>query len=250
MRKLFTLMAAGFLAVGLAGTAKAIAYQTTGLVAIQIATLDPVVLTATYTSLVNGSGGPGHLLAMSVPQSPFATVGLVVPVTDPAAAPIGGVQVTAHNAAGGFIQTGGGTFAGQVSINGVAKVCLFGPCSAAVQNLNVPLSNVGQGGAAFVNNAVKITVVGSPWTTGTVAIATISQAGFAHGPASLTSSTANPSGVVGLVTPIFISTNISASAVVPAFGFFTAHFVPEPGTMLLLGSGIAGLVLFGRTRKS
>jgi hypothetical protein len=26
------------------------------------------------------------------------------------------------------------------------------------------------------------------------------------------------------------------------------HFVPEPGTLLLLGTGIAGLVLFGRTK--
>jgi hypothetical protein len=50
------------------------------------------------------------------------------------------------------------------------------------------------------------------------------------------------------VTPIFISTNIGAFAVVPAFGFFNLHFVPEPGTLVLLGSGIAGLVAFGRSR--
>jgi hypothetical protein len=36
--------------------------------------------------------------------------------------------------------------------------------------------------------------------------------------------------------------------VVPAFGIVSLHFVPEPGTLMLLGSGIAGLVAFGRSR--
>jgi len=36
--------------------------------------------------------------------------------------------------------------------------------------------------------------------------------------------------------------------VVPAFGILSLHFVPEPGTLMLLGSGIAGLVAFGRSR--
>ena len=73
--------------------------------------------------------------------------------------------------------------------------------------------------------------------------------GFQHGPASLTSSTAAASGQVRLVTPIFISTNISAISVLRGFALMTLHLVPEPGTLLLLGSGIAGLVVFGRTRR-
>jgi hypothetical protein len=28
------------------------------------------------------------------------------------------------------------------------------------------------------------------------------------------------------------------------------HFVPEPGTLVLLGSGIAGLVAFGRSSRN
>jgi hypothetical protein len=32
------------------------------------------------------------------------------------------------------------------------------------------------------------------------------------------------------------------------FNTITFHFVPEPGLLLLLGSGAAGLVLFGRSR--
>jgi len=38
--------------------------------------------------------------------------------------------------------------------------------------------------------------------------------------------------------------------VLPAFGILTLNFVPEPGTLVLLGSGIAGLVMFGRSRRS
>jgi hypothetical protein len=57
------------------------------------------------------------------------------------------------------------------------------------------------------------------------------------------------SGTVSLVTPVFVSTNIGPSAVVPVFAFLNLHFVPEPGTLVLLGAGIAGLVSSGRTRN-
>jgi hypothetical protein len=29
---------------------------------------------------------------------------------------------------------------------------------------------------------------------------------------------------------------------------YSLHFIPEPGLLLLLGSGVAGLVLLGRSR--
>jgi hypothetical protein len=51
---------------------------------------------------------------------------------------------------------------------------------------------------------------------------------------------------VRLVTPIFISTSMASAAVIPSFGFLTLHFVPEPGTILLVGTGFVGLVAFGR----
>jgi hypothetical protein len=252
MRKLFGVLAAGLLALGVAGQAQAAALPFSGVLGVQIATLPPVVITGSGISTVNGSGGAGHLTSLDIPASPFAVAGVVVPVTDPAAFPIVGVQVTAHNGPGDF---GGGsavgTLGGTMSIQGVAKVCLFAPCNAPPPaNVNVPLSNVGVGGSATVSFLVNLTVVGAPWTTGTAAVATITQMGFAHGPASGTTSTAAASGVVRLVTPVFVSTNIGASAVLPVFGVLTLHFVPEPGTLVLLGSGIAGLVAFGRSRRS
>jgi len=244
MRKLLGVLAAGFLAAGVAGQAHAISLGFTGSVAVSLAGLAPIALPGAGTAVVNGSGPGGHLTGLAIPASPFAVTGFVLPVTDPAAFPIAGVQVTAHNAAGGFGGVGGGGFGGVMPINGVSKVCLFGPCSAAVSNLAVPLSVVGAGGAAVVSGAVNLTVIGAPWTTGTAAVGTITQMG-AVAPLS---NTAAPSGTVLLVTPIFISTNIGASAVLPGFAFLSLHFVPEPGTLMLLGSGIAGLVAFGRNR--
>ncbi len=244
MRKLSYAVAATLLAFGLAGQAHAVALGFTGGLAIQIATLNPVVVPGAGTAIVNGSGGQGHLSGLQVPASPFAISGFVLPVTDPGVFPIAGVQVTAHNNVGNFEGSGGEAFSGTMPINGSTKVCLFGPCSAAVSNLNVPLTVVGQGGVALVTAAVNLTVIGAPWTTGTAAIGAFTQMGGV----SPLSNTGAPSGNVSLVTPIFISTNIGASAIVPGFGIMSLHFVPEPGTLMLLGSGIAGLVAFGRSR--
>jgi hypothetical protein len=103
---------------------------------------------------------------------------------------------------------------------------------------------VGVGGAVTVTGAVNLTVVGAPWTTGTAAIGTIT----IMGGVSPLSNTAAPSGAVTLVTPVFISTNIGAFSVVPAFGIMSCHFLPEPGTLVLLGSGVAALAAAGRSR--
>jgi hypothetical protein len=73
--------------------------------------------------------------------------------------------------------------------------------------------------------------------------------GVRHGPASATSSTAAASGQIQLVTPILISTN-SPNPTIPAFGVLTLHFVPEPGTFVLLGLGVAALVRAGAQRRS
>ena len=245
MRKLSYALAASLLVFGLAGQAHAVALGFTGTLEIQLATLNPVVVEGTGIAIVNGDGAAGHLTGFQIPASPFATAGFVLPVTDPVVFPIAGVQVTGHNAAGNFAGSGGAGFGGSMAIIGASKICLFGTCGAAVSNLSVPLTVVGVGGVALVTGAVNLTVLGAPWTTGTAAIGT---AFTQMGGVSPQSNTGAPSGTVTLVTPIFVSTNIGASAIVPAFGILTLHFVPEPGTLMLLGSGIAGLVAFGRSR--
>jgi hypothetical protein len=55
-------------------------------------------------------------------------------------------------------------------------------------------------------------------------------------------------GVVTLISPVRVDTGAIGQGIIP--GVFTMHlkFAPEPGTVLLLASGAAGLVLLGRKR--
>jgi hypothetical protein len=246
MRRVLGILAAGFLALGIASQAHAVALGFTGALTLNIASV-VTSIAGTGTAIINGSGAAGHLSGLNLVASDFATAGLVVPVTDPVVSPIRGIQVTGANGSGAFAGSGGAGFGGPMPLVGFAKVCLFGSCGGgALANIAVPLAVIGAGGATTASVAVNVTVIGAPWTTGTAAVGTVT----AMGGVSPLSNTGAPSGNVTLVTPIFISTNIPSSAVVPGFGFLNLHFVPEPGTLVLLGSGIAGLGAFGHSRRS
>jgi hypothetical protein len=233
-----------FVAFFSAADATAAVRSVSGTLAVQIGALPPIAIPGFGTAIVNASSGVGHLGALDLLPGAFGATSIVLHVTDPAAAPIRGVQLTAVNGAGGFTGVGGsGSFGGVMPLSGVAKVCLFGPCSAAVSNLQIPLSIVGAGGYEVVIGGVYMTVVGAPWTTGTVAVGTITAMGGVA-PASNTDA-------ITLVTPILISSDISASPLVPAFGFLTLSglSIPEPGTATLLAMGIAALVVTGRRAR-
>lgn len=106
---------------------------------------------------------------------------------------------------------------------------------------------------------MRISMLGAPWTIKTASFSrrtingfiTFQTAqGFAHGPASLTSSTALKSGVVQLVTAtqttVFgIPGNSDKNGRISEL---TLEFTPEPGLLLLLGTGAAGVAVLGRKR--
>lgn len=191
---------------------------------------------------VNASGGGAHLSQIQFAAAAISGTELA-PLTDPAAFPINGLELHVANGAGTIAETSAGELRGAMGLPGAMKICLFGSpgCSAAVANISVPLTPVGQGGWAAVAAAVDVTVLGAPWTTGTASVGTITTMGGAQGPASGTSSTAQAGGSMRLVTPIYISTNIGASASIASFAILTLQFVPEPVTALLLGAGIVAL---------
>jgi hypothetical protein len=261
MRKLSGFKAAASLMVtvavaslAVAGQAHAASQPFFGTLSVQIATLPPILATATGTATLNGAGALGHLTSATLAGGTFAALASI-PVTDPGAAPIKGVNANVLNGAGNFT---GSPLGGKMAIGGSASVCLFATCTASPPaNVVVPFTvggtrGIGLGGASItVKGLVNVTVVGAPWSGGTAAIGTITTMGFVHGPASGgQSSAAAASGVMSLVTPILISTNIGASAIIPAFGFLNLHFIPEPGTLLLLGAGVAGLGFIGRKKMS
>jgi len=206
---------------------------------------------ATLSPSLSGSGvatapSTGHLSALALPSDLVATSGLVIPITDPAAAPLQGYELTVRNGAGSFAPSAG-HLGGAMPLIGSIRVCLFAPCPIAVANLTVPLTVIGAGGVATgpAPGLANLTVTGAPWTTGTVMLPfgiggpdTIM--GYAHGPASATSSTAQPGGSLQLVTPFTFVTSFQADGPTRGFAAFTLHFVPEPTTALLLSAGVAG----------
>jgi hypothetical protein len=244
MRKSSYALAVGLLVFGLATQAHAVALDFTGTFTISLAG-ETVVFPGAGVATINGSNAGGHLSSLGLAGGEYATSGFVLSITPPAGGVIGGIQLTVSNLAGDFSGNGGGGFGGVMPLSGFAKVCLFGPCSAPAANIAVPLGNIGSGGSTAVTAAVNVTVIGAPWTTGTAAIGTVTQMGGVDP----VSNTGAASGVLTLVTPIFISTNLGASSVVPSFGILTMHFVPEPATGILLGVGIATLIAGGRRAR-
>ena len=253
MRRLQSVLWAGlpaaFLVIGLAGPSAAAVMPFNGAkLSIQLATLPPVVITAD-AAVVKSSIGVSRSVGgqvngiTGIPAGLFQTSMFVLPVTDPGAAPINGVQVTIMNAAANFASATG-HLGGQMALLGLSKVCLFLTCAAPPpSNLSVPFDPAGAGGSATVSTLVSITAIGAPWTTGTASVGTVSIAGFKSHTAT---STISSKGAIRLVTPIFVSTNIGASAVVPAFGIL--DLTPEPGIAAAYGVAIGTLLMLGRRR--
>lgn len=239
----------------LAAEARAAALPFTATLAMEFEGLPFAPIPGSGVAIANGSGGGVHLQSLALPSGVLAGTGLVAPITDPGAAPIEGLQLTAAPGAGSFAETAMGAVGGAMPLLGAAKVCLFAPCGGAIANIAVPLSVIGVGGLLYVDGPVNLTVAGAPWTTGAAILALpyspylTYRSGSAQGPASGTSTTAQIGGSVQLVTPILVSTNINAD--IPYFTGFarlTLHFVPEPATLVLLTGGIALLGANARRR--
>ena len=244
VRNLSTLVV-GIAVLLCAGACQAIQAGATGQIGIRFLNVPPVPITTTSAPVtLNGTGGFGLLTQLDIPAGKFQIDAGMLDVTDPASAPVKGVQATLANDAGAFQGVGGAGFSGVMAIQGVAKVCLFTACPAALANLSIPLAVVGAAGTDFATAAVNLTVQGAPWTSGTALIGTNTAMGSV-GPAP---NTASPGGHIQLVSPIYVSTNIGAFAVVPVFATMDLT-IPEPGQLVLMSASIAGLAACGIAKR-
>jgi len=224
---------------------------------------------ASGVATLNASGGGDHLTTLGLAGG--LTTSSAVSVT-PSFAPLRVVRWDATLGSGLLAPISGGATGASLTQNalplgGELRLCMiFAEC---VSYIPIPLTaggtrGVGIGGLITFNGfaaaGAKASLAAAPWTIGTAVAstgttanggptATFARTGFAHGPASGTTSTARRGGAVQLVAPIQIATSIAGLERIGFIARLTLVFVPEPGTALLLGAGIMVLALHGRGRR-
>jgi hypothetical protein len=216
--------------------------------------------TATGIATVNGAGPGGHLSSLTLPAGLLSVMNTITPTSNPTSPPpYESLIVTMSNTSGSFARsTSQAPLAGEMAIPGNLRVCLFVNCGSY---FDIPLTSgpgtrgVGLSGPPIVRlGSPSVTLEGAAWTTGTASVVTplgtLSAVGSARGPASASASTALPSGMLRLVTPVKITIrSFLTSQYVPALGVLEIHFVPEPGRSVLLLSGALALAALGAARR-
>jgi len=265
MRKAIVLVC-GILLALTAGTASAKTLDWHGTLDIDLGVLPTLRIQGSGVATVNGTTGQNHLNTLRLAGG--LTGAGIIPVTDPeTTSQIPSIRISATLGTGTFTGISGAPPLGAntLPVRGFTRVCLFTPGCASALTLDNTENNgntgLGAGGLLTIGGfgAIRISLVNQAWTLGTVSgvnqtvsggFKTLSRKGFVHGPASTTSSTATGSGVIQLVAPQQVTTSgISGnSSQLTLFASLTIHFIPEPGLLLLIGSGVVGLGLLGRSR--
>jgi hypothetical protein len=236
-------------------------------------------ITGGGVATLNGSGGIGHVNTLRLKASRGnLSGGFTQLVTDPETVGNNVAELRWEDLAlttgtfapisGALQNTSLALTSNRLGLTGTVRLCLF--TTDCVDQLAAPLQTengnvgVGLGGIITVDDGtIKISLQAAPWTIKTVTLTdhvtttdaelnrifqTVNLTGFAHGPASSTSTTGTVNGVVQLVSPSQVTTNLplGSNKVIAGGQTLLIRFIPEPGLLLLLGSGVAALALLGK----
>ena len=239
------------------------------------------------TLVTTSSATSQHLSTLTFTVGPVSALSLntAIPVTDPSAAPVTSVILSSvrvrpelanrrlGNISGAIASTVRGILPNALPKTGGVTICLLAaPLPACSSQLSLSLGQttagvpvgVGIGGILTLGGTgtVRISVMGAPYTVKSVSAVNrtanggfeaLLASGFAHGPASLTSSTAQTSGVLQLVsathtTAVGLGDGDLGGSISELLVHFI-HDVPEPGLPLAFSAGAVLLGLLGERRR-
>lgn len=233
-----SLVAAGFVLGLVTSTSQAAPF--TGNVSFALSTLPNIVASGAGTATSTAVGGP-----LTIAPASWGSAMTLITLSPTAAAPLSALSGTLVNPACTFASNGG-------NAGGVGGACgLGGTINALVNNapfLVVPLAILGNNGRLTFGPYGSY-IDGQAWTTGT-ATATINGVAVAGGTmVGYDNRTAGGAGTIRLVAPGGLMSTLGGPFPLLVSMTITIAGVPEPGTLLLLGSGVLGLAVMGHRRR-
>ncbi len=237
MRNLLKIVLAAGLAMALAASAQAAQFQNSQ-VSYGLSTLPPLVATGSGS----GVSTPGMV---TIATAGWAVTGpTLITLAPTAAAPLTALNIVLT--APGPCTFTGSPIGGPCALGGTANALVGG-----APFLIVPLSGMGAAGRQMFG-PYGSWIDAQSWQTG-VATPTVAGVGLTtdngalHQTTGYDNRTPGGNGTIKLVAPGGLMSTLGGN--LPLFVSMTLNFVPEPGTLLLLGSGIAGLAILGRKKQ-
>ena len=218
-----------------------------------------------YSSTSFTLGSSVFVLDTFVPSATLFGGAFPLPTTPSSIYVIG--RVVNHATTGGTLSAGAGSFGGALGTGGTSHYLLgLSPLPSVFGSITLPF-DLGNPGtttttAQILANLVQMTLGRTSWTTGTITFndGNLGTTATGLGPAIpfVTSGTVVGSnhlgpngGTISLVTPFTLRTFGDRTHLDLRAGYavLSITFLPEPGTLMLIGAGAVLLVTRGRRRQ-